>query len=108
MRGLKRKTPGGKESGVFLSRILLVTFCNLEGKLIIIVLEGPDGDIPAHLQVLRLYVFCQSGEQLQTTAKVHNTHRVGRVRLEPKRRIIGSGKGLKLAFLGHLEPVHVL
>src|SRR4030042_5522230 len=83
-------------------------FCNLEGKLTIVVLERPDDYIHAYLYILRLYLFCHPGEKLQTTSKIHNTHCVRRVPLEAKRGIMGGGKCLQFAILGHLEPVHIL
>ena len=83
-------------------------FCNLERKLTIVVLERPDDHVHAHLYIFRLYLLCYPREQLQAPAEVHNPHCVGRVRLEAKRRIIRGGKCFEFAFLGHLEPVHVL
>ena len=94
--------------GLCLRRFYWSGFCNLEGELIVIILERPDDHVHAHLYLFRLYLLCQPGEELQAVAKIHNTHCVGRIGLEAKRRIIGGGKCLQSAFLGHLEPVHVL
>src|SRR4030042_6961288 len=83
-------------------------FCNLEGKLTIVVLERPDDDIHAYLYILRVYLFCHPGEKFQATSKIHNTHCVRRVPFEAKRGIIGGGICFQFAFLRHFAPAHIL
>jgi hypothetical protein len=62
----KRKAPGfAFVSGAFLlSMLSWLSFCDLEGKLAVIILERPDDHVHAHLHLFRFYAFVEPGEKL--------------------------------------------